>query len=83
MEAQGLAAGRNEMSWDGKDADGKPVAAGTYSIAIQAYGSDSKEVTATALTTGEVTSVRFKDGQAYLVVDGREIPISDVLEITT
>jgi flagellar basal-body rod modification protein FlgD len=83
MEVQGLAAGRNEMSWDGKDADGKPVAAGTYSIAIQAYGSDGNGVSATALTTGEVTSVRFKDGQAYLVVDGREIPISDVLEITT
>jgi flagellar basal-body rod modification protein FlgD len=83
MEAQGMAAGRNELSWDGKNADGKPVAAGTYSIAIQALDSEGKTVSATALFTGEVTSVRFKNGEAYLVVDGQEISIGDVLEITT
>lgn len=83
IEVQGLAAGRNELAWDGKDVDGKPAAAGKYGIQIQAFDADGNEVTATGLTTGEVTSVRFKDGIAYLVVDGQEIPISDVMEITT
>jgi flagellar basal-body rod modification protein FlgD len=82
MEAQGLAAGRNELAWDGKNADGAPAAAGKYRIQIQAFDGEGNEVTATGLTTGEVTSVRFKDGVAYLVVDGQEIPISDVMEIT-
>ncbi|HVP57714.1 MAG TPA: flagellar hook capping FlgD N-terminal domain-containing protein [bacterium] len=83
IEADGLAAGRNELAWDGKDANGESVAAGTYQVAIKAYDASGNEVTATPLTTGEVTSVRYKDGQAYLVIDGEEVSISDVLEITS
>jgi flagellar basal-body rod modification protein FlgD len=82
LEVQGLAAGRNEISWDGKDGDGRPVAEGKYSVKIQAYDSEGNEVSATPLATGEVTSVRFKNGEAYLVVGGLEISIVDVLEIT-
>lgn len=82
LEGQDLEAGRNELAWDGKDANGRPVTAGTYSVTIQAFDSEGNEVAASTLTRGEVSGVRFKDGQAYLVVDGQEISISDVVEIT-
>jgi flagellar basal-body rod modification protein FlgD len=82
LEVNGLSAGTNALAWDGKDADGKPAAAGKYSVSVQAYDSEGNAVKASTFATGEVTSVRFRDGQAYLVVDDQEIPIGDVTEIT-
>ena len=82
IEAQDLAAGRNEVGWDGKDSDGRSLAEGTYTVSVEAFDGDGNALVARTLATGEVTSVRFKNGEAYLVVNGQEISIADVLEIT-
>jgi len=82
LKTENLSSGRNQLTWDGKDDDGATVAEGTYKVTIKALDSEGGAVTATPLATGEVTGVRFKNGEAYLVVGGLEISIADVLEIT-
>lgn len=53
--------------------------------ATQAAALIGKKVTATVgdeVITGTVSGVKFKDGVAYLVVEGKEVLVTDVTEIS-
>lgn len=42
----------------------------------------SKDETSTESITGEVASVKMQSGKAYVVVNGNDVPVEDVLEVT-
>ncbi len=67
--------------WDGRDDHGKQVAAGTYSFSVDAVDSAKTSVAATAFVSGTVTGIRFKSEGTVFVVDGVEIPLSQIIEI--
>ena len=74
--------GDQTFTWDGKDNSGNQVGSGTYSFSVQAANNDGTPITATPFISGTVTGLRFKSTGTVFVVDGMEIPLSDILEIT-
>jgi len=76
-----MSSGVHSFTWDGKDNSGNDVSDGLYMFEVEAYGVDDQSVLNTTMTTGIISSVRFRDGEAYLVVDNVEIPLSEVSEI--
>jgi flagellar basal-body rod modification protein FlgD len=80
--ATGLAAGRQTVSWDGRDRNGNTAPDGTYTFEVQAEGSGKEAVTATTYTRGTVSGVSFQDGVTYLTVGNRRVAIGDVVQVT-
>jgi flagellar basal-body rod modification protein FlgD len=78
----GLAAGRQTVSWDGRDRNGGTAPDGTYTFEVQAEGSGKEAVTATTYTRGTVGGVSFQDGVTYLTVGNRRVAIGDVVQVT-
>jgi flagellar basal-body rod modification protein FlgD len=74
-------AGAHRLEWDGADLDGRRVAAGSYTFKVSAKDADGIDVHATSVVTGLVQGITFKNGSAYLLVDGREVSLSEVLEV--
>jgi len=81
LEVRGLPSGSHAISWDGKDMDGKPLSDGVYQFEVQAVSKDGNFIDTRTYTRGIVQSVRYINGAARLVVNGREIAIADVMEI--
>jgi len=81
IESTGMDAGINSLVWDGKDAQGNPLPGGNYHFKVEATDADDNPVKVNELTKGIVSSVRYMDGRAVLIVNGKEISLSDVLEI--
>ncbi|MFN0150875.1 MAG: flagellar hook assembly protein FlgD [bacterium] len=76
-----LPAGQNRILWDGKGEGGAALPSGRYRIEVAATDDTGASVSAGTGTIGEVTSLRFHEGRAFVVVDGREVPIDEVEEI--
>ncbi|MBS1189630.1 MAG: flagellar hook capping protein [Rhodocyclaceae bacterium] len=75
------AAGSFVFTWDGKDADGKAVAAGNYKFTVEASKGD-KEVKASALQIGMVSAlVRGKTGFQLDLGDAGLVGFDDVQQI--
>ena len=81
IEASGLAAGKRSLEWDGLGNDGQELPGGNYRFSVEAENVKGDQVQAQTLTKGIVSSVRYVDGRAVLIVNGKEINLSDVLEI--
>jgi flagellar basal-body rod modification protein FlgD len=82
INGTGLSAGDNEFSWDGKDDSGNAVATGQYRFSIDAKGSDGKSVGVSPYMYGAVKGIRYKPEGTVFVIDGVEVALSDILEIT-
>lgn len=74
--------GDNTLMWDGTNGDGNKVASGSYTFTVKAQGKDDIALEADTFTYGKVDSVRFKSEGAMLVIDGHEIALSDITDIT-
>jgi flagellar basal-body rod modification protein FlgD len=81
LEVGALTAGESRILWDGKDDAGEPLPGGDYRISVEAIDGAGRPVSASGATTGLVTGLRFSGGQALLIVNGREVPLDEVLEI--
>jgi len=69
--------GQNSITWD--------MNAGTrgdYTFQVLARDANGNDVTATASSTGTVAAVQFKDNQIYVIVNGQQVPFSNVSYIT-
>jgi len=80
--ATGLTAGRQTVSWDGRDRSGNTVADGAYTFEVQAEGAGKEAVAATTYTRGTVAGVSFQDGVTYLAVGRRRVAIGDIVQVT-
>ncbi|MDA0745091.1 MAG: flagellar hook assembly protein FlgD [bacterium] len=69
------------ITWDGKDADGRDVPAGTYNIVPGALNGQGGSVGVTAGLTGTVTGVRYENGKPILVMGGGEADLSGVARV--
>ena len=81
IELENLSEGMNTVTWDGKNGSGTRVSAGTYSYKVHATTSSDEELQIEARTIGEVESVKYIDGIAYLVVNGHNVELGSILEI--
>jgi flagellar basal-body rod modification protein FlgD len=73
--------GSNTHIWDGNDATGQRVDPGIYRVEVNATNADGSDVASTTTVTGHVDGVTFQNGQAWLLVGEREIPLASVLEV--
>lgn len=81
IEAAGLDGGNQSLSWDGKNDQDAELPGGNYRFEITAKDSSDSDIGVVTVTKGIVSSVRYANGQAILMVNGKEISLSDVLEI--
>lgn len=77
-----LGAGNQTVTWDGTDDNGKTVPDGTYTVDIQAVGTDGNAVEVTSFIKGKVTGATFENGMTYLLIGDNAIPLSSVIKIT-
>ncbi|HMK39544.1 MAG TPA: flagellar hook capping FlgD N-terminal domain-containing protein [Bacteroidota bacterium] len=78
----GVAAGDSDLQWDGLTDSGAQAAAGKYTVQVSASDTKGNALSATPYFYGTVTGVRFKSTGAVFVVDGMEINLSDILEVS-
>lgn len=77
LSASDQKSGQNSITWN--------MSAGTrgdYTFQVLAKDLSGNDVGATASTRGTVEAVQFKDNQIYLIVNGQQVPFSDVTNIT-
>ena len=73
--------GDHTISWDGHDTNGSQLGSGTYSFEVHATNAAGDEITANKRVIGVVDSVRYEDGQAFLIVDGYKVDLASIIEI--
>ncbi len=83
LELHQLSAGEQAVEWDGNNGDGDRLREGNYQFQIQATDADGEQIAATEIIKGLVSSVRYAQGNAILVVNDREIPFGDVMQISS
>jgi len=69
-------AGMNKATWDCSN-----VEKGDYTFQVSAKDSLGRSVSADTMTSGVVTAVHFRNNRILATVNGREVPLSDILEI--
>ncbi len=82
MNLNAQEAGGHSVEWDGLDSDGKHVAAGNYTFSITATGADGNSVGVTTVLEGTVSEVRYQNGNVFLIVNGHEVLLSQVLSLS-
>ena len=75
------ASGEHEYHWDGTDEDGNELPDGKYSFKVKVADEDGEKTELPTFIRGEITGVSFKDNITYLMVGGKEYPLSSILEI--
>jgi len=84
ISAGALPEGTTELTWDGLDEKGNPVAKGDYSITVDARLADKErtEVGASLSIRGSVAALQFDGAVPMLIVNGRSVKLSDVIQVT-
>lgn len=73
-----LTEGNQSFEWDGTDSLGNRVDEGEYYIKAKAIDASGDEFTPSLSLVGTVESVIYRDGAAFVSINGTEIPIGDV-----
>lgn len=74
------AAGGQKVSWDGKDNNGNVMAAGTYSIKVEAADNDQKPISVTTAVSGHVRGIEAQDGVIFLLIGERAVALNNVIQ---
>ena len=82
LAAENQTAGVNSLTWNGRDASGNALPAGTYTFNATAVGASGNAVTTTTYTSGVVSDVIFENGVNKIVLNGVRIPMSQVSRIS-
>jgi|APLow6443716910_1056828.scaffolds.fasta_scaffold151680_1 flagellar basal-body rod modification protein FlgD len=73
--------GDSTVVWDGTNDSGQTMAEGKYTFKVDAQDSSKAALTATPFLYGTISAVRFTSAGTMFVVDGVEIPVSQILEL--
>ena len=80
--ASDLRSGEHKLTWDGKDQKGSTVPSGQYSVTVTAKGSSGDLVDSKPFAYGMISAVRFKQEGTMMVVNGVEIPMAEISDIS-
>lgn len=76
-----LGTGSGTITWDGKDSFGNRAATGFYSIETVATSQTGSTFTPSMAITGTVSRVSYRDGSAFVNVNGMEIALGDITAV--
>jgi len=77
-----LAAGKQSLTWDGRDRNGNTVADGAYTFEVQALDQKGAKLDVRTFSKGTVTGVTFEDGITYLLTGKNKTAIGNVTQVT-
>ncbi len=78
-----LAKGERTIIWDGKDSNGNKVSEGQYYISFNMKDAQGKTFTIKPQISGKIEAVRFKNEGTVIVINGTEVALGDIFNITT
>ena len=78
-----LAAGDNNITWDGKNNSGLQLPDGTYTVSVAAQTASGAAITTTTSTQAVVTAVSFVNGQVMVTAGGNQYSLANVTEISS
>jgi len=73
--------GPGSVDWDARDSIGNTVPDGYYTVQATGYAPNGSEFSPMLAMVGVVDSITYRDGGAFLRVDGTEIALGDVSTI--
>jgi flagellar basal-body rod modification protein FlgD len=82
IDKPSVASGDSDFKWDGLTDSGAQAAAGSYTVKVSAMDVKGNSIKASPFFYGIVSGVRFKSTGTVFVVDGQEINLSDILEVS-
>lgn len=71
--------GVHKFSWDGTTKDGGIAPEGTYSVTIDALNANDEVIENSVVVMGRVHGVETQNGQLFVLVGDRAVPISSIL----
>ncbi|MDQ1264916.1 MAG: flagellar basal-body rod modification protein FlgD [Bacteroidota bacterium] len=77
-----LSRGDHDIIWDGEDQSGKTVSEGNYKFSVTLKDEKGSSFTADTYSTGEIQAVRFKTEGTVLVINGTEVSLDKISDIT-
>jgi flagellar basal-body rod modification protein FlgD len=83
LNGNALNKGSQTIEWDGFDMNGEKAADGTYFFAVELNESNGSSFSADTFTRGKIDAVRFKSDGTKLVINGMELPLNAISDITT
>ena len=60
---------------------GRTLPAGSYTFKVEALDGSGTALATSSFTLGSITGVRFTSAGTVFLVDGEEVPVSNILEI--
>ncbi len=82
LELGSYGPGTHTVEWNATDANGEPVPDGTYRYRVNANDADAQPVAADLYVRGKVSGLRFNEGRPLLKINGEEVDIRDVIEMS-
>ncbi|MEE8404746.1 MAG: flagellar hook capping FlgD N-terminal domain-containing protein [candidate division Zixibacteria bacterium] len=73
-----LGPGSHTVDWDGRDTRGNRLSEGYYAIEIVATDGGGQEFSPSMSMVGIVEAITYRDGGAYLRVNGSDIALGDI-----
>lgn len=73
-----LGPGSHTVDWDGRDTRGNRVPEGYYAVEIVATDGSGQEFSPSMSMVGIVEAITYRDGGAYLRVNGSDIALGDI-----
>ncbi|MBI4774907.1 MAG: hypothetical protein HY788_12140 [Deltaproteobacteria bacterium] len=80
-EVNNLEAGRQTVHWDGMNYEGEAADPGAYTYVVRAKNLDGDSVSASTYQKGEVTGISFDSGVTFLVVNGENVTLAEIVGI--
>lgn len=74
-------AGDNSFSWDGRNASGALLPAGSYNFAVTAASASGSAITTTTYTTGKVDGVDLSGSSPHLTIGATSVALGDVISL--
>lgn len=81
LTEENVPAGTGSIKWDGKDDRGNRVDDGYYSVEATAVSGSNTEFTPQLSLIGIVDNVVYREGSAYLTVNGVELALGDITSV--
>lgn len=74
--------GLHEFVWSGTDYSGNLLPAGNYTFKVNASDAAGNFVPAETFAAGLVTDVIFEEGQAFAIVNGQKLAVSEISKVS-
>jgi flagellar basal-body rod modification protein FlgD len=73
--------GEKTFAWDGKDNSGRPVAAGTYRLEVNATTTDGQVISSTVSRQGLISAVDLSGATPTVTIGGATVPLAAIVKI--